>query len=83
MLENSCMKEEPPTTPEAQSQEQLRQQAQQEQQLEQQLQGAPVANMMGGGPGVRQGGYGVVGMGMPVASELQHTRIDEEMHEEM
>ncbi|MCJ1244339.1 hypothetical protein MMC30_001537 [Trapelia coarctata] len=83
MLENSCMKEEPPTTPEAQSQEHLRQQAQQEKQLEQQLQGAPVANMMGGGPGMRQGGYGVVGMGMPVAGELQHTRIDEDMHEEM
>ena len=83
MLENSCMKEEPPTTPEAQSQEHLRQQAQQEQQIEQQLQGAPVANMMGGVPGLRQGGYSVVGMGMPVASEMQHTRIDEDMHEEM
>ena len=83
------MKEEPHPTPEAQSQEQLRQQAaqaQQEQQhLEQQLHGAPVANMMGGvvGPGMRQGPYGVIGLGMPGGPEMQHPRIDEEMHEEM
>lgn len=78
MLENSCMKEEPPLTPEAQSQEQLRLQ----QQHEQQLQGAPVANMMGGGPQMRQGSYGVIGMGMSGGNELQNTRIEEEMHEE-
>ena len=82
------MKEEPHPTPEAQSQEQLRQQAaqvQQEQQhLEQQLHGgAPVANMMGLGPGMRQGPYGVIGLNMTGGPEMQHPRIDEEMHEEM
>ena len=41
MLEAACMKEEPPVTPEAQSQEQLRQQQQQQQQ--QQAQAAHVA----------------------------------------
>ena len=78
MLENSCMKDEPPLTPEAQSQEQLRQQ----QQHEQLMQGAPVANMMGG-PGMRQGMYEVMGMGMPGGNEMQHTKIEEEMAQDM
>ncbi|MCJ1431902.1 hypothetical protein MMC27_001258 [Xylographa pallens] len=78
MLENSCMKDEPPLTPEAQSQEQLRQQ----QQHEQLMQGAPVANMMGG-TGMRQGMYGVMGMSMPSGTEMQHTKIEEEMPQDM
>ncbi|MCJ1383061.1 hypothetical protein MMC17_006174 [Xylographa soralifera] len=79
MLENSCMKDEPPLTPEAQSQEQLRQQQQQHEQL---MQGAPVANMMGG-TGMRQGMYGVMGVGMPGGTEMQHTKIEEEMPQDM
>ncbi|MCJ1401725.1 hypothetical protein MMC11_004942 [Xylographa trunciseda] len=76
MLENSCMKDEPPLTPEAQSQEQLRQQ----QQHEQLMQGAPVANMMGGGSGLRQGLYGVMGM---AGNDMQHAKIEEEMPQDM
>ena len=74
------MKEEPPLTPEAQSQELLRRQ-QEQQQHEQQLQGAPVANMMGAGPGMVQTGYGV--MGLTGGNGIQQNRINEEMHEEM
>ncbi|MCJ1392232.1 hypothetical protein MMC18_005099 [Xylographa bjoerkii] len=79
MLENSCMKDEPPLTPEAQSQEQFRQQ----QQHEQLMQGAPVANMMGGGTGMRQGMYGVMGISMHSGNEMQHTKIEEEMPQDM
>ena len=68
MLEAACMKDEPAPTPEAQHQEQVR--------LQQQ--GAPVANMMGGGPASRQGSFG--GMGM---NDLQFQKIEEESPGEM
>jgi len=70
-----------------QNQELLREQVAQEVKLQEQLQehipGAPVANMMGGGHVMIPGNYGMMGMGMPGGNELQHTKIDEEMHEEM
>ena len=68
------MKDEPPLTPEAQSQEQLR--------LQQQ--GAPVANMMGVGSASRQGSYGGIGMGMPGdGNNLQYQKIEEEIPEDL
>ena len=72
------MKDEPALTPEAQSQQLLQQQQQQQQT------GAPVANMMAGGPAMgRQGSFGGLGMGLPGGSGgMQQDRIDE-MHEEM
>lgn len=79
------MKDEPPLTPEALDQEQLRRQQQETQEhIQQHLQGAPVANMMGGGgPGIRHGGFGSMAMGIAGVGELQPHTIDEEMHDEM
>ena len=76
MLESACMKDEPPLTPEAQSQEQLRLQQQQ---------GAPVANMMGVGSASRQGSYGGMGMSMPGDgnNNLQYQKIEEDIREDM
>lgn len=79
------MKDEPPLTPEALDQEQTRRQHQETQeQIQQHLHGAPVANMMGGGPGMRHGSFGgSMAMGIAGVGELQQHTIDEETHDEM
>jgi len=99
MLEASCMREEPGQSMESQNAELLRQNEILRQQaqgglaqevklpdhlIQEHVPGAPVVNMMGGGHVMIPGNYGMMGMGMPGGNvELQHTKIDEEIHEEM